>query len=309
MDHSQQHDPTDTYALEQDLTVEEVEFGTDTAYVQDAEDAAMNIDNDTAREATKNTEKLEREHDLEKEIKELDTELKEDEKKKGRQSTSEKAKLAAAKREQATGSPAPTSKKELDPLRLRGKKYREMAKLVDRTKVYSAEEALELAKKTSTSKFDAAIELHVNVKGENVRGTVTLPSGNGKTRKVAVADDDVLQKIAAGTLDFDILLATPAMMPKLARFAKVLGPKGLMPSPKTGTVTDNPDAVIAEINGGRIEYRADKSGVVHMSIGKVSFSTEQLLANLQAVQVALAAAKVASMSVASTMGPGIKLAA
>ena len=309
MDHSKEHDPTDTYSLEQDLSIEEVEFGTDTSEVQDAEDAAMNTDNETARDATKNTEVLEREHALVEEIKELDEELKQDDKKKGRQSTSEKAKLAAAKREEKTGSAAPISKTVLDPLRARGKKYREMVKLVDRSKQYEASEALDLAKKTSFTKFDAAIEFHANVKGENVRGTVILPSGNGKTRRVAIADDAILEKIAAGNLDFDILLATPAMMPKLARFAKVLGPKGLMPSPKTGTVTETPDAVIAEINGGRVEFRADKTGVVHLSIGKASFATEKLLANLHAVQSALSNAKVQSMSISSTMGPGIKLAA
>jgi large subunit ribosomal protein L1 len=229
------------------------------------------------------------------------------EKKKNRESTSEKAKKAAAARAEA-GITEVSRKKQLDPLRNRGKKYREMAKLVDKSKLYSLEEAVELAQKTSMSKFDGAIELHIKVKAEGVRGTVVLPHGTGKTKKVAVADDATLEALAAGKMDFDILLATPAQMPKLAKFAKVLGPKGLMPSPKAGTVTDDIEKVSSEIGGGRVEYRVDKNGVIHLSVGRVSFKKEQLVENIQTILALLTSAKVQTISVSATMGMGVRVA-
>jgi large subunit ribosomal protein L1 len=239
--------------------------------------------------------------------KEAATEEAAPEKKKSRESTSEKAKKAAAARAEA-GITEVSRKKQLDPLRKRGKKYREMVKLVDRTKNYPLAEALELAQKTSMSKFDGAIELHIKVKAEGVRGTVVLPHGTGKTKKVAVADDATLEALAAGKMDFDILLATPAQMPKLAKFAKVLGPKGLMPSPKAGTVTDDIEKVSKEIGGGRVEYRVDKNGVIHLSVGRVSFKVEQLVENVQIILALLTSAKVQTISVSATMGVGVRVA-
>ncbi len=226
---------------------------------------------------------------------------------KNRESTSEKAKKAAAAREAKGLEPTPV-KKQLDPLRLRGKKYRAVVHEVDKNKLYPAAEALELAVKTSYTKFVGSIELHVKVKNDAVRGTVTLPHGTGKTKKVAVATDDVIEAIAGGKLDFDVLLATPAQMPKLAKYAKVLGPKGLMPSPKAGTVTDDIEKASAEIGGGRIEYRADKNGVVHVSLGRTNFPIDHLLTNYQTVIQLLISNKVVTASVASTMGPGVKIA-
>lgn len=229
------------------------------------------------------------------------------EKKKNRESTSEKAKKAAAARAEA-GITEVSRKKLLDPLRNRGKKYREMAKLVDRSTNYPLEEAIELAQKTSMSKFDGSMELHIKVKAEGVRGTVVLPHGTGKTKKVAVADDATLEALAAGKMDFDILLATPAQMPKLAKFAKVLGPKGLMPSPKAGTVTDDIEKVSKEIGGGRVEYRVDKSGVIHLSVGRVSFTKEQLAENIRTILALLTSAKIQTISVSATMGIGVRVA-
>ncbi len=228
------------------------------------------------------------------------------EKKKNRESTSEKAKKAAAARAEA-GITEVSRKKQLDPLRNRGKKYREMVKLVDRSKSYPLEEAVALAQKASMSKFDGAMELHIKVRAEGVRGTVVLPHGTGKTKKVAIADDATLEALAAGKMDFDILLATPAQMPKLAKYAKVLGPKGLMPSPKAGTVTDDIERVSKEIGGGRVEYRVDKNSVIHLSVGRVSFKTEQLVENIQTILNLLTTAKVQSISVAPTMGPGVRV--
>jgi large subunit ribosomal protein L1 len=241
-----------------------------------------------------------------------DTEAEEEgaRKHKNRESTSEKAKKAAAERLKrgiaVSESGAPT--KELDPLRKRGKNYRAKFALVLKDKEYSIEEALELVKQTAYAKFDAAVELHAHLKGEGVRGTVALPHGNGKTKKVAVADDETIEKIAAGKFDFDVLLATPSQMPKLARYAKQLGPKGLMPSPKAGTVTEDIDKTKAEIEGGRIEYRADKNRVVHLSIGRVSFPTEKLKENLECVEQVLLSHKILSLNLSATMGPGVKVA-
>lgn len=305
MDHTDEHDVLDNNIDSATAEIEEVEQVTDTAEVKSAEESAVNTDTDIALEADAAME-----ISPEMEITEDETPAPiEEKKKKSRESTSEKAKKAAAERVEKGVSPdaKSTKKKALDPLRLRGKKYRAVVAKVDKTKEYALEEAIELVKETSTTKFDSAVELHIRVKGDAVRGMVVLPHGTGKTKKVAVASDEVIEQIAAGKLDFDVLLATPAQMPKLAKYAKVLGPKGLMPSPKAGTVTDDIEKATAEIGGGRTEYRADKSGVVHMSIGRVSFATDKLVENFRAVETALSNAKVHGMSLASTMGPGVKL--
>lgn len=282
-DTDKQHDPLDQNAEEAELEAEEIASVTDTGEVQPAEEAAVNIDTEVAREATEKTA-------------ETDEELVSKRKSK-RQSTSEKAKLAMAEKA-----------RRLDPLRLRGKKYRAKFALIVPGKAYPAEEALDLAKQVSVTSFDGAIELHCQVKSDTLRGTVSLPHGSGKTKKVAVATDEVIEEIAAGKLNFDVLLATPTQMSKLSKYAKLLGPKGLMPSPKAGTVTEEIEKVSAEIQGGRVEYRADKNGVVHLSIGRVSFPTEALLENYKVLEQVLTSAKIISMSVSPTMGPGIRIA-
>lgn len=221
----------------------------------------------------------------------------------------------------------------------RGKKYVEAAKLVDGTKVYPAIEALDLACKTSTAKFDASVDVafRLNIdprKAEqNIRGAIVLPNGTGKTRKVLVVcrgakqneakdagadyvgDSDMIAKINQGWFDFDVIVATPDMMGELGRLGRVLGPKGLMPNPKTGTVTMNVEQAVKEIKAGKVEYRPDKVGNIQMTIGKVSFGADKLKENLKAVYDALIKARpstikgtyIKNLSVASTMGPGIKI--
>ncbi len=221
----------------------------------------------------------------------------------------------------------------------RGKKYVEAAKLVDKSKVYSAIEALDLACKTSTAKFDASVDVAFRLgidprKAEqNIRGAIVLPNGTGKTRKVLVlcrgakqneardagadyvGDSDMIAKINQGWFEFDVIVATPDMMGELGRLGRVLGPKGLMPNPKTGTVTMNVAQAIKEIKAGKVEYRPDKIGNIQMTIGKVSFGAEKLKENLKAVYDALMKAKpstvkgfyMKNVSVASTMGPGVKV--
>ena len=221
----------------------------------------------------------------------------------------------------------------------KSKAYKKVAKLVDKTKSYSLAEALELATQTATTKFDSTVEMHVRLgvdpkqADQNIRTTVTLPNGTGKDIKVAalVTDDDIAAAKEAGAdfageeevmkmlekenLAFDVLVATPQLMPKLGRYARLLGPRGLMPNPKAGTVSANPVQAIKEAKAGKVEYRVDKQGIVHLGIGKVSFGPEKLLENANVFVNSLKAARpttlkgnyIISASIATTMGPSIKV--
>ena len=222
----------------------------------------------------------------------------------------------------------------------RGKKYTDSAKQIDRSVQYDPADALGLVVKTATAKFDETVEIHVKLgvdsrhADQQVRGAIVLPNGTGKTRKVLVfakdakADEakaagadyvggmDLVEKITKENwFDFDVVVASPDMMGIVGRLGKVLGPKGLMPSPKAGTVTPNVAAAVKEIKAGKIEYRLDKTNIIHCPIGKVSFGSEKLLENMDALMTAVVKAKPAaakgqyirSCVVASTMGPGVKV--
>ncbi len=221
-----------------------------------------------------------------------------------------------------------------------GKKYVEAAKLVDRSQYYEANEAIALVKKTATAKFDETIELHLKTgcdgrhAEQQIRGAVVLPNGTGKTVKVLVfakgpkldeaqaagADyvggEELIPKIQnEGWLDFDVVVATPDMMGVVGRLGKVLGPKGLMPNPKAGTVTMDVTKAINDIKAGKIEYRLDKSNIIHVPVGRASFTEEQLQQNFDALMDAIIKAKPAvlkgqyikSATLASTMGPGVRM--
>ena len=220
-----------------------------------------------------------------------------------------------------------------------GKKYVESAKLVDKAKLYEVAEALELAAKTASAKFDETVELHVRLgvdsrhADQQVRGAVVLPNGTGKNVRVAVfakgdaakaaeaagadivGDMDLLEKIQGGFMDFDVCIATPDMMGLVGRLGKVLGPRGLMPSPKAGTVTPDAAKAVEEAKAGKIEYRLDKTNIIHCPIGKASFGGEKLTENAMALLDAIIKAKPAatkgtyirSCVVATTMGPGIRV--
>ena len=221
-----------------------------------------------------------------------------------------------------------------------GKKYQDACKLVETGKLYSAADAMELVKKTATAKFDETIELHVRLgvdpkyADQQVRGAVVLPNGTGKSKRVLVfakgekvkeaeeagadfvGSDELVQKIQGGWLDFDVAVATPDMMGTVGRLGKVLGPRGLMPNPKLGTVTMDLGKAISEIKAGKVEYRTDKAGNIHCPIGKASFDVEKLRQNYQTLidtlnRVRPAAAKgqyMRSITVSATMGPGIPVA-
>ncbi len=218
-----------------------------------------------------------------------------------------------------------------------GKKYQEACKLIEAGKFYTPAEAMDLVKKTATAKFDETIELHVRLgvdpkyPDQQVRGAIVLPNGTGKSKRVLVfakgekvkeaeaagadfvGSDEIVQKIQGGWLDFDVAVATPDMMGTVGRLGKILGPRGLMPNPKLGTVTMDLQKAISEVKAGKVEYRTDKAGNVHVSIGKASFDAEKLQQNFQAlidtlIRVKPAAAKgqyIRSITVASTMGPGV----
>jgi large subunit ribosomal protein L1 len=219
-----------------------------------------------------------------------------------------------------------------------GKRYKEVSALVDKTKTYEPKEALDLLLQTAKAKFDESVELHIKlgVDGRNadqqVRGTVVLPAGTGKTKKVLViakgdkadeatkagADivggDEMITKIQGGWLDFDVCITTPDMMGLVGRVARVLGPKGLMPNPKSGTVTMDVTKAINDVKAGKVEYRLDKTNIVHVAIGKVSFGVDKLYENFDALMSAIVKAKpqaskgtyLKSVTLSSTMGPGIK---
>lgn len=221
-----------------------------------------------------------------------------------------------------------------------GKKYQEAAKLVDRTTMYDTAEAIALVKKTATAKFDETVEVHIRTgcdgrhAEQQVRGAVVLPNGTGKTVRVLVfaKGDKVAEAEAAGAdhvggeelipriqnegwLDFDVVVATPDMMGVVGRLGKVLGPKGLMPNPKAGTVTMDVAKAIADIKAGKIEYRLDKANIIHVPVGKISFDEAKLQENFEALMDAIVKAKpsalkgqyLRSITLATTMGPGVKV--
>ncbi len=219
----------------------------------------------------------------------------------------------------------------------RGKKYQEVAKLVEKGRVYNLKEAIELALKTTPTKFDASVEIHARLgvdprqADQNIRTTLVLPNGNGKTVRVAVfapldlckaakaagadiaEDEEFLKQLEKGEINFDVLISTPQYMPKLGKFARLLGPKGLMPNPKAGTVTMDVEKAVKDSKAGKVEYRVDKQSIVHIGVGKVSFGTDKLIENANAFFDSLRSQKPASLKgsyvksvfITTTMGPSI----
>lgn len=252
----------------------------------------------------------------------------------------EERKAARAESEQENeDKPKPPVTPTRSRLERRGKQFRKLAELIEVGKTYAASEAVELAKKTNSTKFDATVELHVRLgvdprhADQNIRDNLVLPAGTGKTVRIAVladvddaaaalkagADvagiDEVLKDLDKGLINFDTLIATPTQMSKLGKYARTLGSRGLMPNPKSGTVTTDVASAVKQAKAGRVEYRVDSTGIVHLGIGKVSFTKEQLAENLEAILTSIRANKPSSVKgnyfkaahLATTMGPSIKL--
>jgi large subunit ribosomal protein L1 len=251
----------------------------------------------------------------------------------------ERQKHSSEEKAEADSKPKQIVKPTRSRLERKGKKYRESAKLVDSSKVHTSKEAVDLAIKTATTKFDSTVEVHVRLNvdprqaDQNIRDSLVLPEGTGKTVRVAVfaeedvakealkagADiagyDDFLTTLDKGEVNFDVLIATPNVMAKLSKYARLLGPKGLMPNPKSGTVTTDVNKAISQSKAGKVEYRVDSTGIVHMGIGKVSFGTEKIQKNLDAVFASIKGNKPASLkgsyvksiSVTTSMGPSVKV--
>lgn len=208
-----------------------------------------------------------------------------------------------------TGKPKPENRKQkADNRNPHSKSYQVIAKIVDRNKKYSLAEALDVLEKLKRSKFDETVELHINTIETGISGNITLPHGTGKQIRVAIADDDLLAKVAAGKIDFDILLAKPEMMPKLARVAKILGPKGLMPNPKNATLVKDPEKAAENFKKGQVNFRTElKAPIMHLTVGKMSFGAKKLSENIQALIEAIRKEKIRNVTLKSTMSPGIKL--
>lgn len=187
-------------------------------------------------------------------------------------------------------------------------KYAKLLEEVDKTKVYILKEALELLEKLQRKSFDETVELHINTIATGISGQITLPHGTGKTTRVAIADDKLIADIEKGIINFDVLVAEPAMMAKLAKVAKVLGPKGLMPNPKNGTITGKPEEVAKKYAGGQINFKTEaKAPIIHLTVGKISFGPVKLTENIESLIAAIKKSNIINVTLKSTMSPGIKV--
>ncbi len=214
------------------------------------------------------------------------------------------------------------TKDEKPTVKARGKKYQEVIELVEKTKRYPLNEAVELAQKVSYTKFPSTMEIHINTAVKGVRGLITLPYASGKKLKIlafgkdadksgadVVGTDEILADIIKGkTGDIDFIVTTPEWMPKLARAAKVLGPRGMMPNPKNGTITDNLSKVVAELQGGKVEYKSENAAqVIHLAIGKTSQPAEEISANVKLLYQTIGKSRIRKITLSPTMGPGVKV--
>ena len=234
--------------------------------------------------------------------------------------TNEEAKVAQAKEEKLETNPLKSVKKSALITKIKkqshSKTYKTLANIVDKNKEYSLKEALEILPKLKRHKFDETVELHINTLEQGISGNLTLPHGTGKTIRIEIVNqtenpkhvEDVVKKVETGKIDFDILIATPDAMPKLARVARFLGPRGLMPNPKNGTVTPKPQEVAKKFEAGQINFKTEaKSPILHLSVGKVSFGNKKLADNIQAALTAVQPKNIKNITLKSTMSPGIKI--
>lgn len=213
--------------------------------------------------------------------------------------------------EEATEKPVKKAKKEKfakASKKTDSKRHKENLTVVSKSQTYSLDQALETLKKFKKSKFDETVELHINTKEKGISGQITLPHGTGKTLRIKIADEAIINDAAKGKIDFDVLVATPSMMPQLARVAKVLGPRGLMPNPKNGTISDKPEEAVKKLSGGQINYKTESDApVIHAIVGKVSFEDGKLKENINTFLTTIGSEKINSVTLKSTMSPAIRL--
>lgn len=188
------------------------------------------------------------------------------------------------------------------------KRHNENRKEVIASQKYPLDKAIKILKKFKTAKFDETVELHLNVKEKGTSGQIDLPHGTGKKRTIKIASEDIIKQVEKGKIDFDVLVATPDIMPKLAKVARVLGPRGLMPNPKNGTITKNPAEVVKNLEKGQLNYKTEpKAPIIHLSVGKVSFEEKQLEENINTIVDSVGAKQINSLALTASMSPSIKL--
>jgi len=219
----------------------------------------------------------------------------------------ELAKELGKKAEEEAGAETEDKTKKKKKKKVRGKNYQEALKKIDREKLYPLSKAIKLLKKTSITQFEGSIDVHLNVLKSGLKGEIEFPFKTGKTLKIAIVDDKLLAKLAKNKIEFNLLICSPAMMPKLAKYARVLGPRGLMPNPKSGTITDKPEAKAKEL-AKKITFRTEsKTPLIHLTIGKVNDQAKHLEANFITLINAVGKKNILKATLAPTMGPGIKV--
>lgn len=221
----------------------------------------------------------------------------------------ELARLDGAQEQEETKAEGTKEKKERKGVpRTRSSAYKQALVLVDRTKTYRLKDAIELLKKTSFAKFDGTVELHINVLEKGLNGQIAFPHSTGKKTRVAIASDELISDIEKGVVEFDLLLSSPDMMGKLAKVARILGPRGLMPNPKSGTISDNPQRLAASFAKGQVNFRTElQAPIIHLTVGKMSMKEDELSENIKSVITAIGPSKIENMTLKSTMSPGIKV--
>ncbi|PIR78942.1 MAG: hypothetical protein COX79_02345 [Candidatus Levybacteria bacterium CG_4_10_14_0_2_um_filter_36_16] len=201
-----------------------------------------------------------------------------------------------------------TKKEKFKKVKVFSKRYKENKNLVAKDTIYPLSEGISILRKFKKGKFDETVELHLNVKEKGISGQIPLPHGTGKKLRIKVADEALIAEVEKGKIDFDILIAAPATMPLLAKVAKILGPRGLMPNPKNGTITDKPDALIEKLSHGQVSYKTESEApIIHLSVGKISFEDKQLEENIKTTLKTIGSEKINSVTLKSTMSPAIRL--
>lgn len=218
-----------------------------------------------------------------------------------------KAKTAESAEQTQPEKEAKKSKKKAKE-KVRSKRYTESVSHIAKKTNYPVEDGIEILRKFKKGKFDETVELHVNTREKGLSGQVQLPHGTGKKLRIKIADDALIEQVEKGKIDFDILVAEPLMMPKLAKVARVLGPRGLMPNPKNGTISDKPQEVVEKLSAGQVSFKTEaEAPIIHMSVGKLSFDDKKLSENIKTALSAIDSAKIANVTLKSTMSPGIRL--